>query len=79
MIDAGSMDSRIHVHKFNNCEPSAAYEYQVFKRSQPGLLYYRSNSHRAAESLDELMDEAVKVVPKDLWKCTPVAVKATLG
>jgi len=29
--------------------------------------------------LDELMDEAVKVVPKSLWKCTPVAVKATAG
>jgi len=25
------------------------------------------------------MDEAVKVVPKSLWKCTPVAVKATAG
>ena len=25
------------------------------------------------------MDEAVKIVPKDLWKCTPVTVKATAG
>ena len=79
MIDAGSMGSRIHVYKFNNCGPSAAYEYEVFKQLQPGLSYYKSSPQQAAESLDELMDEAVKVVPKDLWKCTPVAVKATAG
>lgn len=27
MIDAGSTGSRIHIYKFNNCGPSAAYEY----------------------------------------------------
>lgn len=29
--------------------------------------------------MGELMGEAVKVVPQDLWKCTPVALKATAG
>jgi len=79
MLDAGSMGSRIHIYKFNNCGPSAAFEYEVFKQRQPGLSYYKSSPQQAAESLDELMDEAVKVVPKSLWKCTPVAVKATAG
>ena len=79
MIDAGSQGSRIHVYKFNNCGPSPAYEYEVFKQLQPGLSSYKSNPQQAAESLDELMDEAVRVVPKDLWKCTPVALKATAG
>jgi guanosine-diphosphatase len=79
MIDAGSQGSRIHIYKFNNCGPSAAYEYEVFKQLQPGLSYYKSSPQDAAESLDELLDEAVRVVPQDLWKCTPVALKATAG
>ena len=66
MIDAGSMGSRIHVYKFNNWGPSAAYEYEVFRNWQPGLSHYKSSPQQAAESLDELMDEAVKVVPKNL-------------
>ena len=79
MIDAGTVGSGIHIYKFNNCRPSAAYEYEIFKQLQPGLSYYKSSPQQAAESLDELMGEAVKVVPKDLWKCTPVAVEATAG
>ena len=79
MLDAGSTGSRIHIYKFNNCGPSAAYEYEVFRHREPGLSYYKSDPQHAAESLDELLDEAVKIVPKDLWKCTPVAVKATAG
>ena len=79
MIDAWSMGSRVHIYEFNGCGPSATYKYEVFKQLQPVLSYYTSNPHQAAESLDELMDEAVKVVPKELWKCTSVAVKATAG
>ena len=79
MIDAGSTGSRIHIYKFNNCGPSAAYEYEVFRHREPGLSHYKSSPQQAAESLDELMDEAVRVVPKSLWKCTPVAVRATAG
>lgn len=79
MIDAGSTGSRIHIYKFNNCGPSPAYEYEVFKQTQPGLSSYAADALSAAESLDVLLDEAVKVVPKELYKCTPVAVKATAG
>lgn len=79
MIDAGSTGSRIHIYKFNNCGPSPAYEYEVFKMTQPGLSAFPREPTRAAESLDVLLDEAVRVVPEDLRKCTPVAVKATAG
>jgi guanosine-diphosphatase len=79
MIDAGSTGSRIHIYKFNNCGPSPMYEYEVFKQRQPGLSSYKGQPLKAAESLDELLDEAVRIVPKSLWKCTPVAVKATAG
>lgn len=79
MIDAGSTGSRIHVYKFNNCGPSAEYEYEVFKMTQPGLSKFAEKSEEAAKSLDVLLDEAVRVVPESLRKCTPVAVKATAG
>lgn len=79
MIDAGSQGSRIHVYKFNNCAASLQLEYEVFVQKRPGLSKYVGDPQAAAESLDELMDTAVHVVPAQLVKCTPVAVKATAG
>jgi len=71
MIDAGS---RIHIYTFNNYEASADYEY-----IQPGLSSFAGRPEEAAKSLDVLLDEAVRVVPKSPQSCTPVAVKATAG
>ena len=79
MLDAGSTGSRIHVYKFNNCGPSPKYEYEFFKKIHPGLSSYAGRPLDAAQSLDVLMDEAVRLVPKSMHKCTPVAVKATAG
>lgn len=79
MIDAGSTGSRIHIYKFNYCGPSPAYEYEVFKMIQPGLSDRTKTPQGAAESLDVLLDEALRVVPPSLQKCTPLAVKATAG
>ncbi|KAJ7094491.1 nucleoside phosphatase family-domain-containing protein [Mycena belliarum] len=79
MLDAGSTGSRIHIYKFNNCGPSPAYEYEVFKMTQPGLSSFAGHPTEAAASLNVLMDEAMRVVPAALRKCTPVAVKATAG
>ena len=79
MIDAGSTGSRIHIYKFHNCGPSPAYEYEVFKQIQPGLSSYAGNPRAAAQSLDVLLDEALRVIPASLHSCTPVAVKATAG
>ena len=79
MIDAGSTGSRIHAYKFNNCGPSPVYEYEVFKMTRPGLSSFAGRPHDAAQSLDELLDEAMQAVPESLRRCTPVAVKATAG
>ena len=79
MIDAGSTGSRIHVYKFNNCGPAPAYEYEVFKLNLRGLSSFAGRPEEAAKSLDELLDEAVRIVPQELRKCTPVALKATAG
>ena len=78
-IDAGSTGSRIHVYKFNNCGPSPQLEYETFKSVQPGLSAYARDPTAAAASLDPLLEEAYRVVPRELWKCTPVEVKATAG
>ena len=79
MIDAGSTGSRIHIYKFNHCGPSAEYEYEVFKMTQPGLSFYAGKPEEAAKSLDILLDEAIRIVPTSMRSCTPVAVKATAG
>ncbi|PPQ85476.1 hypothetical protein CVT24_008322, partial [Panaeolus cyanescens] len=79
MIDAGSTGSRIHIYKFNNCHATPSYEYEVFVKNQLGLSSFKGRPQEAAESLDPLLDEAVKVVPKAMWGCTEVWVKATAG
>ncbi|WWC89807.1 uncharacterized protein L201_004733 [Kwoniella dendrophila CBS 6074] len=78
-IDAGSTGSRIHVYKFNNCGPSPKLEYETFKMLNPGLSAFARDPTAAAASLDPLLEEARRVVPQELWKCTPVEVKATAG
>ncbi|WVR05350.1 hypothetical protein IAU60_002364 [Kwoniella sp. DSM 27419] len=78
-IDAGSTGSRIHVYKFNNCGPSPQLEYETFKMLNPGLSAFARDPTAAAASLDPLLEEAYRVVPEELRKCTPVEVKATAG
>jgi len=78
-IDAGSTGSRIHVYKFHNCGPSPQLEYETFMSIQPGLSSYARDPTAAAASLDPLLREALRVVPKELVSCTPVEVKATAG
>jgi guanosine-diphosphatase len=78
-IDAGSTGSRIHAYKFHNCGPSPQLEYETFKQLQPGLSSFAKDPAAAAASLDPLMEEANRVVPESLHKCTAVEVKATAG
>ncbi|KAF8869205.1 nucleoside phosphatase family-domain-containing protein [Infundibulicybe gibba] len=77
VIDAEWVVLQIHIYKFNNCGPSAEYEYEVFKMTQPGLYAFVWAPEKAVHNLDALLDEAVRVVPESMRACTPVAVKAT--
>lgn len=79
MVDAGSTGSRIHVYRFNNCGETPELESEIFNITKPGLSSYGSDPEGAAQSLDVLIDVAVKHVPESLKGCTPVAVKATAG
>ncbi|CEP08452.1 hypothetical protein [Parasitella parasitica] len=82
MVDAGSTGSRIHVYRFHQCsnhEPVRLEEEKLFAQTIPGLSAYPDNPQEAAESLDILLDDAIKIVPTYLQKKTPIAVKATAG
>lgn len=81
MLDAGSSGSRIHVYRFNYCSgPSPTLEKEVFEQLKPGLSSVDFTTPRqAADSLNPLLTVALETVPKELWKCTPIALKATAG
>ncbi|KAJ3240073.1 Guanosine-diphosphatase [Chytriomyces hyalinus] len=87
MLDAGSTGSRVHVYTFHHCVDRVTQrnsggftlDDELFEQVKPGLSSYADNPTKAAMSLDALMDHATNRVPKELWKCTPVAVKATAG
>ncbi|KAK3844127.1 MAG: putative guanosine-diphosphatase [Linnemannia gamsii] len=79
MVDAGSMGSRIHVYKFNYCNPTPELESDTFGHVEPGLSSYNSDAEGAARSLDKLLNIALQTVPTYLHSSTPVAVKATAG
>ncbi|KAG2193965.1 hypothetical protein INT46_011307 [Mucor plumbeus] len=78
MIDAGSSGSRVHVYRFNVCN-DPVLEDEVFHMLEPGLSSFRDDAEGAANSLKPLMEIAVKSVPEEYQKCTPIAVKATAG
>ncbi|KAF4307707.1 Nucleoside phosphatase GDA1/CD39 [Botryosphaeria dothidea] len=84
MVDAGSTGSRIHVYRFNNCGPTPELEDEIFeqtakKEGGSGLSSYKADAEGAAQSLDPLLEVALKHVPEKVQGCTPIAVKATAG
>ncbi|KAI8825112.1 nucleoside phosphatase family-domain-containing protein [Fimicolochytrium jonesii] len=81
VMDAGSTGSRLHVYRFNHCHgPSPALEDEVFEQLKPGLSSDKFKTpEEAANSLDPLLEVALKSVPERLRACTPVTLKATAG
>lgn len=79
MVDAGSSGSRIHAYKFNYCKATPELEHELFEQISPGLSSYGPRAEDAAQSLDQLLDIAMRTVPKYLHTSTPIAVKATAG
>ncbi|SCV02016.1 LANO_0F14686g1_1 [Lachancea nothofagi CBS 11611] len=79
MVDAGSTGSRIHIYEFDVCTQPASLLHETFKMLKPGLSHFDTDAKAAALSLDELLDKALEVIPKERQGCSPVAVKATAG
>ncbi|XP_041106092.1 ectonucleoside triphosphate diphosphohydrolase 6-like [Polyodon spathula] len=80
MFDAGSTGTRVHVFKFEktpNEAPKLAHE--TFKAIKPGLSPYADDPEKCTAGIQELLNVAKENVPCDLWKSTPLVLKATAG
>ncbi|XP_027598690.1 ectonucleoside triphosphate diphosphohydrolase 6 isoform X1 [Pipra filicauda] len=80
MFDAGSTGTRIHIFKFTQ-QPreTPKLTHETFKALKPGLSAYADDVEKSAQGIEELLEVAKKEVPMELWKFTPLVLKATAG
>ncbi|KAA0708154.1 Ectonucleoside triphosphate diphosphohydrolase 5 [Triplophysa tibetana] len=81
MFDAGSTGTRVHIYTFTYKHPDEmpVLDKEVFDSVKPGLSAYADTPEIAGETLQELLRVAVRAVPPDRWKTTPVILRATAG
>lgn len=81
IFDAGSSGSRVHVFSFDkNLQlVKVGDEFEVFKQLPHGLSSYALSPKEGAASLQPLLDIALKVVPAEQYRTTPVLLGATAG
>ncbi|KAG0556087.1 hypothetical protein M758_12G141200 [Ceratodon purpureus] len=81
VFDAGSSGSRVHVFSFDKDLQlvKVGSELEVFVQKKPGLSSFALNPKAGAESLQSLLDVALKSVPADQHSTTPVLLGATAG
>ncbi|KAL8185168.1 UNVERIFIED_CONTAM: Ectonucleoside triphosphate diphosphohydrolase 6, partial [Gekko kuhli] len=80
MFDAGSSGTRIHIFKFTqNPKEIPKVIDETFRALKPGLSAYADNVDESAQGINELLAVAKEVVPMELWKSTPLILKATAG
>ncbi|NWH81428.1 ENTP6 diphosphohydrolase, partial [Piaya cayana] len=80
MFDAGSTGTRIHIFKFTQ-QPKGTPKltHETFKALKPGLSAYADDVEKSGQGIKELLEVAKTEVPVDLWKFTPLVLKATAG
>ncbi|XP_050807174.1 ectonucleoside triphosphate diphosphohydrolase 6 isoform X3 [Gopherus flavomarginatus] len=80
MIDAGSTGTRIHIFKFTQkSKETPKLSHETFKALKPGLSAYADDVDKSAQGIQELLEVAKDEVPMELWKFTPLVLKATAG
>ncbi|NXI36921.1 ENTP6 diphosphohydrolase, partial [Galbula dea] len=80
MFDAGSTGTRIHIFKFTQQpKESPKLTHETFKALKPGLSAYADDVEKCGQGIKELLEVAKKEVPVELWKFTPLVLKATAG
>lgn len=81
IFDAGSSGSRVHVFSFDkNLQlVKVGSELEVFEQKKPGLSSFADTPKEGAESLQSLLDIALKSVPAEQQSTTPVLLGATAG
>ncbi|XP_030052133.1 ectonucleoside triphosphate diphosphohydrolase 6 [Microcaecilia unicolor] len=80
MFDAGSTGTRIHIFRFTQMSketPKLAHE--TFKALKPGLSAYADDPDKCTRGIQELLEVAKEEIPEELWKATPLVLKATAG
>ncbi|XP_029768710.1 ectonucleoside triphosphate diphosphohydrolase 6 isoform X2 [Terrapene carolina triunguis] len=80
MFDAGSTGTRIHIFKFTQkSKETPRLTHETFKALKPGLSAYADDVDKSAQGIQELLEVAKDEVPMELWKFTPLVLKATAG
>ncbi|XP_041324087.1 ectonucleoside triphosphate diphosphohydrolase 6 [Pyrgilauda ruficollis] len=80
MFDAGSTGTRIHIFKFaQQPRETPRLTHETFKALKPGLSAYADDVEKSGHGIKELLEVAKKEVPMELWKFTPLVLKATAG
>uniref|UniRef100_A0A8C0B4D6 nucleoside diphosphate phosphatase n=1 Tax=Buteo japonicus TaxID=224669 RepID=A0A8C0B4D6_9AVES len=80
MFDAGSTGTRIHIFKFTQQpKETPKLTHETFKALKPGLSAYADDVEKSSQGIKELLEVAKKEVPMELWKFTPLVLKATAG
>jgi hypothetical protein len=79
VIDAGSTGSRVHIYEFEIKDGAKLLLEDHFQQLKPGLSSYADEPHKAAESLQPLLEFAAKAVPEALHAATPLMLGATAG
>uniref|UniRef100_A0A8C0UWX4 nucleoside diphosphate phosphatase n=1 Tax=Cyanistes caeruleus TaxID=156563 RepID=A0A8C0UWX4_CYACU len=80
MFDAGSTGTRIHIFKFaQQSRETPRLTHETFKALKPGLSAYADDVEKSGQGIKELLEVAKKEVPMELWKFTPLVLKATAG
>ncbi|NXG53101.1 ENTP6 diphosphohydrolase, partial [Psilopogon haemacephalus] len=80
MFDAGSTGTRIHIFKFTQQpKETPRLTHETFKALKPGLSAYADDVEKCGQGIKDLLEVAKKEVPIELWKFTPLVLKATAG
>ncbi|NWI08716.1 ENTP6 diphosphohydrolase, partial [Crypturellus soui] len=80
MFDAGSTGTRIHIFKFTQQpKETPKLNHETFKALKPGLSAYADDVEKSGQGIKELLEVAKNEVPMELWKFTPLVLKATAG
>lgn len=66
VLDAGSTGSRVHVVSFLENQGVLELQNDTLHHLKPGLSSYKDDPEAAAQSLQPLLDLALKTVPKHL-------------
>ncbi|KAM9294348.1 nucleoside diphosphate phosphatase ENTPD5 [Gastrophryne carolinensis] len=81
VFDAGSTGTRLHVYAFlpPTAGPLLELKGEIFESVKPGLSAYADRPEEGADSVRPLLRMAQDAIPPDLWKRTPLILKATAG